>query len=252
MFSPLENSASRDFDPLFTYTSPSLSRRPSCTSTTMLAESPTQRSPTSLHVFTEPPPFDTPPQVSASAYHPLVDLLAVSPSAGEFSAESSPTFLSSYHSPTPLAESSSSSSLHVLTESPLPDTPIPHLSPYQPGSMVDLLAMSPSAEFFRPQSPPVFPTPYYESPPYTEMPIPTLPSEAPFQSLPMGHLVPVEQHSTINIPTGNIPSTVYETLEKDTCCDVYKPVNRLDEAQVLTSDDELCSSQESELLTMYS
>ena len=121
--------------------------------------------------------------------------------------------------------------------------------------MVDLLAMSPSAEFFRPQSPPVFPTPYYELPPCTEMPIPTLPSEASFQNLPLdqqNEFITSLNDSAVNIPTGNIPSTVYETLEKDTCCDVYKPVNRLDEAQVLTSDDELCSSQESELLTMYS
>lgn len=257
---PVFNPTQRDFDPL-------LSPRPSCTATStyseMLAESPLQHSP-SLHVLTELPPFDTPPQVSTSTYHPMVDLLAVSPSSTDFFTKSPPTTLhTSYQSPEPPAASpSAQSSLHALTESPLPESPILHHSPYQPGPMIDLLAMSPSAEYFRPQSPPLL------SPPWVETsPIPTLPSELStfcafdFNFLPREQLVPVEQQEKIKPASlsGNIPSTVFETLEKGMKSDLYKSqeMGLLDEAQVpgnmLTSDDELASSQESELLyTMYS
>ena len=244
VFTPLEISTSRDFDPLFTYTSPGLAHRfsrPSSTSTTtyteMLAESLTPHTPSSLHVFTEPPSFESP--------------------TAQFCPKSSPAFHTPYESPEILAQSPPSASLHVITESPLLEAPRTQPSPYQPESMFDLLAMSPSSEFFRPQSPPALSTPWTESSPYGD--IPTLPSESPsFRScsseyfsfetqLSQEQLVPLDKFQTsftgssINIPPGNIPATVFETLEKE----AQVPGN------VLSTDDELLSSQEAELLTLY-
>ena len=270
VFSPLEISITRDFDPVLT--SPGFCQRSSCAATAsyteMLSESPTQHSPTSVHVFTEPPPYQPvahdilPSSTLTSTYQPI-DLLALSPTAGEFCQEATSTFpVFEHHATSPPV----TSGLHVLTESPLPETPASRHSPYHPGSLVDLLTMSPSAEYFRPQSPPESSSTWTEMSPA----IPTLPSESPTlwtnpfdsQTLPLQNLDSTEPKPTsfIDSHPSNIPSTVYETLEKDGEGSSLTTKNRNcchhDEAEVpglLTSDDELASSQESELLyTMYS
>lgn len=225
VFTPLDISTARDFDPLFTYTSPQFSHsfngRPSCTSTASYTEMLDEPLSPCLHGSTDGSVYEPLPlaQTDALTYPHTFDLPALPPSNDSFQDESS-LFT------TIPAMSSKSPSFYTAvptlpSESPSLDTCPPESTSF-------------SSELQLPQS--------------------------GFQNqMTTGESVSSElATAALNM----IPSTVFEFLEKDSssgnkheCTDGENTTTPLgfDEAQVpgnyLTIDDEIISSQE--LLTLY-